>query len=159
VNSATPVVDVDPSDPVGATAGAVVLNFGAGRYEVDMAAVAEVATVPPVTLLPRAPAWLTGVANWRGRVLPVLDLRPLLGLAQHSLASSARIVVLAADGVEVAVLAEAVPGVVESATQLLPMPDATASALIAGLHPDPDGPITALDAGAVLALRSQLPPG
>ena len=44
-----------------------------------MADVAEVASVPGVTRVPGAPAWLAGVANWRGRMLPVLDLRPLLG--------------------------------------------------------------------------------
>ena len=44
-----------------------------------MADVAEVTASRRVTRLPGAPPWLAGVANWRGRMLPVLDLRPLLG--------------------------------------------------------------------------------
>ena len=45
-----------------------------------MADVAEVTALPPVTRLPGAPAWLAGVANWRGRMLPVLDIRTLVGV-------------------------------------------------------------------------------
>jgi chemotaxis signal transduction protein len=79
-----PAVDTLPGDALGAgpdegvAAGAVVLRLGASRYAVDMADVAEVAQLPRVTRVPRSAAWLLGVANWRGRVLPVLDLRPLL---------------------------------------------------------------------------------
>ena len=60
-----------------------------------MASVAEVVPVPVVTRIPGAPAWLSGVVNWRGRVLPVIDLRPLVGAPLSPLPTSARLVVLA----------------------------------------------------------------
>ena len=44
-------------------------------------AVAEVGRLPKLTRVPGTPEWLSGVANWRGRILAVLDVRPLLGAA------------------------------------------------------------------------------
>lgn len=161
-----PAVDALPGDAPGAgpdadvAAGAVVLRLGASRYAVDMADVAEVAQLPRVTRVPRSAAWLLGVANWRGRVLPVLDLRPLLATDPTPLASSARVVVLARDDLVVGVVAEAVPGVYSGdLTDPLPAPPTLtgeAAALVAGQVSDRTGPLAVLDAAAVLALRDRV---
>jgi purine-binding chemotaxis protein CheW len=57
-----------------------VLRVGAEEYVVDLARVDEVLRVPPVTPLPRAPAFLEGVVNLRGEMLPVVDVRRRLGV-------------------------------------------------------------------------------
>ena len=141
-------------------AGGIVLRLGASRYAVAMADVAEVAPVPEVTRVPGAPAWLAGVANWRGRILPVLDLRPLLAAEVVPLASSARIVVLSRGDLVAGVLAEAVPGVHdgELAEQTPPPPTigADAALLVTGQVADAIGPLAVLDVGAVLALRDRV---
>ena len=150
----------DPDDDVvGAPAGAVILRIAGSRYAVEMSAVAEVVPVPTVTRVPGAPGWLRGVVNWRGRVLAVVDLRPLVGAAIDPLPTSARLVVLSDGEVEVGLLAGGVPGLLEWAPgDLQPMP-ATASsgmaALVRGVV-DFEGPVALLDAAAVVALRSQL---
>ena len=41
-----------------------------------VAAVREIVRLPAVTRVPGLPAFVTGLANVRGRVLAVLDLRP-----------------------------------------------------------------------------------
>lgn len=154
--------DVDPVDGVGtgAAAGAVVLRFGASRYAVDMADVAEVAAVPGVTRIPGSPPWLLGVANWRGRMLPVLDLRPLLAAETVPLPGSARLVVVGRDNVVVGLVAEAVPGVYDAALDdpAPPPPTLTPDArlLVVGQVCDPRGPVAVLDVGAVLALRDRV---
>jgi chemotaxis signal transduction protein len=157
-----PPAGADIPDPelAGAAAGGVVLRLGSSRYAVPMADVAEVTAVPPVTRIPDAPAWLSGVANWRGRMLPVVDLRPLLGASLVPLASSARLVVLARDEVVAGVVAEAVPGVYDG-TLAEPEPapptvGADTASLVAGQVSDRLGPLAVLDAGAVLALRTRL---
>ncbi len=136
------------------------LRLGASRYAVAMADVAEVTAVPPVTRVPDAPAWLSGVANWRGRMLPVVDLRPLLGAGRVPLASSARLVVLARDAVVAGVVAEAVPGVYDGGLgepePAPPTVGADAASLVAGQVSDRHGPLAVLDAEAVLALRNRL---
>ena len=42
--------------------------------------VAEVAPVPPITKIPRPARHIEGLARWRGRTIPVVDLRKRLGL-------------------------------------------------------------------------------
>ena len=72
---AVAAADAEP----GVAPEAVVVRFGGARYAVPMADVAEVIPVPRVTRVPGTPTWLTGVVNWRGRVLAVVDLRPVIG--------------------------------------------------------------------------------
>jgi chemotaxis signal transduction protein len=145
---------------VGVAAGGIMLRLGASRYVVAMADVAEVASVPGVTRVPGGPPWLAGVANWRGRMLPVLDLRPLLVAAPLPLPSSARLVVIARGDVVAGVVAEAVPGVYDGdlADPAAPPPTlgAEAGVLVVGQVADRTGPVAVLDAGAVLALRDRV---
>ncbi|MFI5178742.1 MAG: chemotaxis protein CheW [Vicinamibacterales bacterium] len=47
---------------------------------VSEAFVTELDRMPKITTVPRAPSWLRGVANLRGDVLSVVDLRVFLGL-------------------------------------------------------------------------------
>ena len=139
---------------------AVVLRFAGARYAVDMASVAEVVPVPQLTRVPGATAWLSGVVNWRGRVLPVLDLRPLVGATQSPLPTSARLVVLAEDDIEVGVVADMVPGLLHCEPQQIEPVPATISNGIAPLVRgvvDSDGPVALLATDAVLRLREQLP--
>jgi chemotaxis signal transduction protein len=42
--------------------------------------VAEVASMPPITRVPRPAHYIEGLATLRGRTVPVVDLRKLLGL-------------------------------------------------------------------------------
>jgi chemotaxis signal transduction protein len=154
------VTDPPPVVEAGVPAGGVLLRLGASRYAVAMDDVAEVAAIPGLTRVPGSPAWLAGVANWRGRMLPVLDLRPLLAADTVPLPSSARLVVLARGGIVAGVVAEAVPGVYdgELADPAAPPPTLTpdAASLIIGQVADRSGPIAVLDAGAVLALRERV---
>ena len=150
----------DPDDEAGVPVGGVILRIAGSRYAVDMSAVAEVVPVPTVTRLPGAPAWLWGVVNWRGRVLAAVDLRPLVGAPIDPMPTSARLVVLSEEGVELGLLADRVPGLLEcSPDDVQPMP-ATApvgiAALLRGVV-DFDGPVAMVDTAAVLGLRSQLP--
>lgn len=140
---------------------AIVVWLGSGRFAVDLASVAEVGRVPAVTRVPGLPAWLAGVANWRGRILPVLDLRSLLGAEPADLDNRARLLVLAEDPVAVGLLVEAVEGTTDL-PDVAAFPVASApggSHLLSGQVPREDGPIAVLDVGAVMRLREGLPRG
>ena len=136
------------------------LRLAGSRYVIDMAMVAEVVPRTGVTRVPGTPPWLTGVANWRGRILPVVDIRSLLGVLVSPLPSSARLLVLAGSGCTVGLIAEAVPGVhpgsLDEATPAPATLSAGAAELVSGQVLDAYGPIAVLDAGAVLALRTRL---
>lgn len=145
---------------VAAPAGGIVARLGSSRYAIAIADVAEVAALPRLTRVPGAPAWLAGVANWRGRMLPVLDLRPLLAGESVHLPGSARLLVISRDGVVAGVLAEAVPGVYDGElADVAPAPATlprSAAALVVGQVTDREGPLAVLDVGAVLALREAI---
>ena len=137
----------------------VVVRLGGGRFALPMDAVAEVGRTPNVTRVPGTPPWVTGVANWRGRILGVLDLRHLLGVPDAA-DGEGRLVVLQRGGSVVGLVAERVDGVVdvdENALEptLLTLP-AEAGALLAGQITDDEGPVGVVDAGAVFALRHRV---
>jgi purine-binding chemotaxis protein CheW len=102
--------------------------------------------------VPGAPRWVRGVANWRGHVLPVVDLRPVLGVSEPAPPSSARVIVLVAGEIEVGILAEAVDGLLEVPDEV-PAPPPAGSALVVGVHDaGPYGLVAVLGTGEVLAL-------
>jgi purine-binding chemotaxis protein CheW len=139
---------------------AVVVRLGSGRFAVALASVAEVGRVPTVTRIPGAPEWLAGVANWRGRLLPVLDLRALLGAERTPLGSAARLLVVVDDGVSAGMVVDGVEGTGGLGAQVDEFPAALAgpgAALLRGQVPRDDGPVAVIDPGAVLRLRETLP--
>jgi purine-binding chemotaxis protein CheW len=137
----------------------VVVRLGGGRFALPMDAVAEVGRAPYVTRVPGTPAWVSGVTNWRGRILGVLDLRDLLGLPRDG-DGEGRLVVLQRNGAAVGVVAERVDGVIEvDADALEPALvtlGAEAGALLEGQLTDENGPVGVVDAGAVFALRHRV---
>jgi len=141
---------------------AIVVRLGAGRFAVDLGSVAEVGKAPHVTRVPGVPSWLAGVANWRGRILPVLDLRGLLGGEQVELTARGRLVVVATDVATVGLVVDAVDGTTTIAEQVAEFPAALpgpGAELIVGQLPRPDGPIAVLDVAAIIRLRDALPRG
>lgn len=131
-----------------------------GRFALPMDAVAEVGRLPGVTRVPGTPSWVTGVTNWRGRILGVLDLSELLGLRHEAFGGEGRLVVLSRGGAQVGVVAERVDGVIEVDAEalepaLLTLP-AEAGALLEGQLTDEYGPVGVVDAGAVFALRHRV---
>jgi chemotaxis-related protein WspB len=69
-------------------------TVGSDRYAVDVAHVVEL--VPRVALrsIPHAPAFLAGLLNYRGKVVPVIDLGLLLGTAPCRDRLSTRIILV-----------------------------------------------------------------
>lgn len=140
----------------------VVVRIGASRFALSLDAVAQVGKLPGFTRVPGTPSWVAGVANWRGRVLGVVDLRVLLSLPDNAdgRAKDARLVILANGPVQVGVLADRVDGVIdidpdELEPTMLTLSD-EAGALLRGQAIDAEGPIGVLDESAVFALRSRL---
>jgi len=58
----------------------VVFRLEAGQYALPLEHVVEVLRMVAIRPVPEGPAWLAGVINLRGRVLPIMDLRARMGL-------------------------------------------------------------------------------
>jgi len=72
--------------------------------------VREVIVPPALTRVPGARPWLLGIANVRGGLLPVCDLRRLLGEEHQTLARGARVLVYNSERVPAGFLVDEVAG-------------------------------------------------
>jgi purine-binding chemotaxis protein CheW len=72
----------------------VTFELAGEMFAVPMAPVQEIIRVPEVARLPLAPATLDGLANLRGRVLPIINLRRLFGCDDREHDDSTRAVVI-----------------------------------------------------------------
>jgi purine-binding chemotaxis protein CheW len=64
------------------------------EYGVDVRQVQEIRRLSEITTVPRAPGFIRGVINLRGKILPVLDLKRKLGLGEVEARRATRIVVV-----------------------------------------------------------------
>jgi len=67
---------------------------GSEVFAADMAPVKEIIRVPEVVRVPLAPAGLEGLANLRGKVLPIISLRRLFGFEERAYDDSTRALVV-----------------------------------------------------------------
>jgi purine-binding chemotaxis protein CheW len=69
----------------------VVLDLGGEAYGVEIGRVEEIIRMQAITRIPNGPAFIEGVTNLRGRVIPVLDLRKRFGLPASEATRRSRI--------------------------------------------------------------------
>jgi purine-binding chemotaxis protein CheW len=119
--------------PAGA-ASAQVLTFQLADevFALDIRAVREIIQCGPMTPVPLMPAFMRGVINLRGSVVPVIDLQARFGRTGAAIGKKSCIVIFDAqrDGerVELGLLVDAVSEVVEFAAEAIePPPDFGAS--------------------------------
>lgn len=75
----------------------VVLRCGGATFGVPIERVREIVMVPAITPVPESGAFVRGIINLRGRILPVLDLGQRLGLAPGLPEDGGRILVVEQD--------------------------------------------------------------
>jgi purine-binding chemotaxis protein CheW len=85
------------------------------EYGLPVRLVQEIIRVTDITQVPRAPEFIKGVINLRGRIIPVVDLRRKLGLGDVETTRQTRIVVVSLDGRLIGLL-------VDGASQVLRVP-------------------------------------
>jgi purine-binding chemotaxis protein CheW len=84
-----------------------VFTIDDGYYAVDLRHIREVLPIESITPIPGMPPVVIGMTNVRGSVVPIVDLRLLLGLRPRQLPPFA--VVLRHEGYELAVLVDRSP--------------------------------------------------
>jgi purine-binding chemotaxis protein CheW len=94
----------------------LVFRLGGQDYGLPVAAVEEVVRLPEtLTPVPRAPAFVEGVMNLRGRIVPVIDQRRRFAVADGA-GRRARVVVVVVDGAHAGF-------VVDAASEILSVPE------------------------------------
>jgi purine-binding chemotaxis protein CheW len=89
---------------------ACLFSLAGELFAVDVRRAREVVVFDDFTLVPRAPAHVLGVANLRGYVIPILDVRLLLGAPPRPAGRPLRALVVDRAGVQVAVAVDDVLG-------------------------------------------------
>ncbi len=127
-NISATVPQGQPSESRGraeATTRVCLLTLGGDVYAVDLRNVREVFEVDAITPVPGVPPALVGVTNLRGAVVPVMDLRLVLGVSTAGPAPQYAVIIKHGNH-QVGVLVERVPEIRTVHTeQFLPTPSNT----------------------------------
>lgn len=90
--------------------------IGKEEFLLPISAVNEIVMLTPITYVPQGPKLIDGVINLRGNILPVVNVRRMMGLDRPKVTPAARVVIVKHDEVIVGILVDGITYVV----QLLP---------------------------------------
>jgi purine-binding chemotaxis protein CheW len=130
---------------------ALVFQLAGSTYAVDAACVLRVLTLRELTPLPGAAAPLFGVTHWRGDVLTLLDIRPLLGASTGGLTDMGRVIVMDGEDRHFGLVVDAVTELADvrrESIQRLPREDGDGESLLEGIT---EAGVFIIDAARVLA--------
>jgi len=106
-------------DPVGSVTGMDLggkyLTFFLGReeYGIQILTVREIIGLIPVTTVPRTPAFMRGIINLRGKVIPVVDLRSKFDMASVEDTEETCIIVVQTGGLQLGMVVDKVSEVLD----------------------------------------------
>lgn len=86
----------------------VVFELAGELYGVDIFDVREIVGDTPVTRIPRAPDFVEGVVNLRGKLIPVIDLRKRFGFVKGEKTRETRIIIVDISGREAGLVVDSV---------------------------------------------------
>lgn len=138
-----------------ATIDVLLLRLAGELYGVPSASVREVVRYRAYTPVPGSPPSLPGIMSQRGTILPVIELRPLLGLAMVPITRAARLVIVAHQEIDLALLVEAVLDLAAlSADTFQPLPaalDPARARFLRGIADYEQQPVALLDLDELIA--------
>ncbi len=106
-------------------------------FGVPAEAVVEIITGHTVTKLPLVPGYISGIINLRGQILPIVDIRRLLG---GEACQSNCMMILQAEDTQVGILVDQVQKMVDlDVSTLLPVPPRRSNELVCGMCSLEDG--------------------
>lgn len=109
----------------------VVFRVGGQEFAFNVFHVQRILRYQAPSPLPKAPAFLEGILQVQGAVVPVIDLRKRFELADARLREETRMMVLECDGVNVAVIVDAVLEVLRISSEAVNLPPAVVRGLAA----------------------------
>jgi purine-binding chemotaxis protein CheW len=124
------------------TLEALVFALGHELYALPATQVHEVRPLGGLTPLPGTPPFLAGLINVRGRIVPVVDLRPILGIASDACSPSMSVVLVSYRSADVGLLVTDRPSV--------------RSLRVADLTEPPPGPLSGIESSCVRGITPDL---
>jgi purine-binding chemotaxis protein CheW len=105
----------------------ITFRSGDQEFGADIMMIREIRGVMPMTPLPHSPDYVCGVVNLRGVILPVVDLKAMLGRGQTDTTATNVTVVIRCQGRSMGLLVDAVSDILTvNASQIQPTPEMSA---------------------------------
>ena len=102
----------------------IAFRIGVQEFCIDIMSVREIRGWTPATALPHAPAYVRGVINLRGSVLPIVDLAERLGFPSTDASARQVIIVVQVAAQIIGLLVDAVSDILTLTTETIqPTPD------------------------------------
>ena len=103
----------------------VTFALGEETFGIDIMNVQEIIRIPSITVVPQAAAYVEGVTNLRGHILPVIDTRAKFGLQKKEREVSSRVIVVDVNGKTVGLSVDSVSEVLRVDTERIEAAPAT----------------------------------
>lgn len=97
-------------------------NLGGEEYSIPILKVLEIINVPGMTRLPQTPEYIEGVANLRGKVVPIVNIKKLVNLGSLP-GGGDKVIVLSNGKVTFGILVDGITGVIGIEDSSIEPPD------------------------------------
>ncbi|OGW20220.1 MAG: chemotaxis protein CheW [Nitrospirae bacterium GWB2_47_37] len=147
------------ADVTRSSAGYVVLQLvtftlGSEEYAVDILKVQEINRMKEITRVPNSPAYVEGVINLRGKVIPVVNIRKKFGLPEKATDEQSRIMIIDIQGITMGLVVDSVSEVLRVPSDIVepapPMTSTITTEFIRGIAKLEDRLIILLDMDRLL---------
>ncbi|WP_256761351.1 chemotaxis protein CheW [Cohnella sp. WQ 127256] len=91
----------------------IVFTLAQEEYGIEVDKVRTIERMVPITRVPKTPSFVKGVINLRGIVIPVIDLRGRFGLEETDHTENSRIIIVAANELEVGFIVDSANDVMD----------------------------------------------
>ncbi|MNE65099.1 Chemotaxis protein CheW [compost metagenome] len=91
----------------------IVFKLGEEEYGIEVDKVQTIERMIPITRVPKTFSFVKGVINLRGVVIPVIDLRGRFGLPEADFTDQTRIIIVAANEMEVGFIVDSANDVID----------------------------------------------
>jgi purine-binding chemotaxis protein CheW len=91
----------------------IVFALGTEEYGVEVDKVRTIERMQPITRVPKTLPFIKGVINLRGIVVPIIDLRERFGMPQRDYTDNTRIIIVAANDLEVGLIVDSANDVID----------------------------------------------
>jgi len=119
------------------------------KYGIDIMDIEEILRMIDITKVPKAPSFVEGIINIRGKVIPIVDLRKKMGIPANEYTNSTRIIVVNLRGKQVGFIVDHVEEVLRVESKLVDKAPAASTSVdnsyIKGVARLPSGMVIILD--------------
>lgn len=134
------------------------IKIGEEMYGIDIKYIDNIVRMQHITRVPKVPAYIKGVINLRGEVIPVFSLRLKMGMEEVEETKKFRIIIIKLDGSYVGLIVDEVREVITLQNDLTEKvyrdPSDPTQNFLQGIGKDGDNLISLLDLNEVVAERN-----